>query len=39
MNGAIEEDIMEYSGHKSVKSLRAYINIDKVKRENAIPTK
>lgn len=39
MNGMIEEDIMEYSGHKSIKSLRAYINIDKVKRFNAIPTR
>tara|TARA_B110000285_G_scaffold163283_1_gene182364 strand:- start:182 stop:1420 length:1239 start_codon:yes stop_codon:yes gene_type:complete len=39
MNGMTEEDIMEYSGHKSVKSLRAYINIDKVNRKNAIPTK
>ena len=39
IEGKKEEDIMEYSGHKSVKSLRAYINIDKVKRNNAIPTK
>jgi site-specific recombinase XerD len=39
INGMTEEDIMEYSGHKSVKSLRAYINIDTVKRNNAIPTK
>lgn len=39
MNGMTEEDIMEYSGHKSVKALRSYINIDKVNRKNSIPTK
>tara|TARA_R100001440_G_C2514016_1_gene118210 strand:- start:263 stop:1498 length:1236 start_codon:yes stop_codon:yes gene_type:complete len=39
MNGMTEEDIMEYSGHKSVKALRSYINIDKVNRKNLIPTK
>jgi integrase len=39
MRGMKEDDIMEYSGHKSIKSLRAYINIDKVNRKNAIPTK
>ena len=38
VNGITEEDIMQYSGHKSVKALRAYINIDKVQRKNEIPT-